>query len=379
LTFTLVLKHGFYLAAQEEFMMSDLSSDTKQAQTKTARTNELGLDGLEFIEFAAPDSTRLENLFAQLGMVKIGQHKRRNVTLYRQGRINFVINKEPNTFAAEFSSTHGPSICATGFRVLNAEKAHDLTVSRGAKSITKTGDQASHSFPAIFGIGNSAVYFVDRYSQEMHFDEDFDYLTQTTHPEGWGLEIIDHLTNNVPKGEMQKWCDFYRDIFDFEEVRYFDIQGKQTGLYSKVMRSPCEKITIPINEPTGQKSQIQEYLDEYHGPGIQHVALSTQNIVRSVSELRKQGIQFLDTPDTYYDEVASRVPNVQQDMGALKAARILCDGDEGGYLLQIFTQNLVGPIFLEIIERHNHAGFGEGNFQALFDAIERDQKRRGYL
>ena len=178
---------------------------------------------------------------------------------------------------------------------------------------------------------------------------------------------------------MQKWCDFYRDIFGFEEVRYFDIRGQATGLYSKVMRSPCGKITIPINEPTGQKSQIQEYLDEYNGSGIQHVALLTGDIIRSVDSLAKATIQFLDTPETYYEDLPNRVPNVREDMKALSKLKILCDGDDDGYLLQIFTKNMIGPIFFEIIQRHNHAGFGEGNFQALFDAIERDQRRRGYL
>lgn len=349
------------------------------ASPKSTKANSLNLDGLEFIEFAAPDPTALEALFTNLGMVKVGQHKRKNVTLYRQGRINFVVNKEPHTFAAQFAQDHGPSICATGFRVKDAAQAKALTLSRGARAIATEGDQASHSFPAIYGIGDSAVYFIDRYSDGRHFDDDFDYLTKDTSPVGWGLDLIDHLTNNVPKGEMQKWCEFYSEIFDFEEVRYFDIRGEQTGLYSKVMRSPCGKITIPINEPTESKSQIQEYLDEYQGSGIQHVALATANIMNSVATLRSKGIQFLDVPDTYYEDVPKRVPNVQENMKDLQALNILCDGDDEGYLLQIFTQNLIGPIFFEIIQRHNHSGFGEGNFKALFDAIERDQKRRGYL
>jgi 4-hydroxyphenylpyruvate dioxygenase len=360
-------------------MMTTVRKDQGTGKSPEARENVLGLDGLEFIEFAAPEPQTLEQLFVRLGFTKIGQHKRKNVTLYRQGRINFVINKETDTFAERFARLHGASICATGFRVKNAQKALEITKSRGARAIDIADDQASHSFPAIYGIGASAVYFIDRYAGGVHFDDDFDYMTQDTHPAGFGLELIDHLTNNVPAGEMQKWCDFYRDIFDFEEVRYFDIKGQATGLYSKVMRSPCGKITIPINEPTGAKSQIQEYLDEYHGSGIQHVALHSADIVKAVSGLTKGGVQFLDTPDTYYDEVPKRVPNVREDLKTLQKWKILCDGDEEGYLLQIFTKNLIGPIFFEIIQRQNHSGFGEGNFQALFDAIERDQRRRGYL
>ncbi len=342
--------------------------------------NTMGLDGLEFIEFAAPDPQILEALFLRLGFQKVAQHKRKAVTLYRQDRINFVLNREPGTFAAQFAREHGPSVCATGFRVRNASQALQLAMSRGARAIATENDQSSHSFPAIFGIGNSAVYFVDRYANGAHFDEDFDYITADIHPKGWGLEVIDHLTNNVPRGEMDQWCNFYRQIFEFEEVRQFKIKGKQTGLLSKVMRSPCGKITIPINEPTENKSQIQEYLDEYHGSGIQHVALLTDQILFSVPHLKESGIEFLDSPPkTYYEEIPSRVPNVQEDLGQVEGHSILCDGDDEGYLLQIFTKNLIGPIFFEIIQRRNHGGFGEGNFQALFDAIERDQKKRGYL
>lgn len=354
-------------------MKSEMDSD------RILRENRLGLDGIDFIEFATPDPAAMDGLFRRLGFTRIGQHKRKNVALYRQGRINFVLNQEPGTFAAEFARQHGPSICATGFRVRSAKSALEYTLNQGGRAIQTEDDPASHSFLGIYGIGDSAVYFIDQDQAGRHFDQDFDYVTQDIAPKGFGLEVIDHLTNNVPAGEMQKWCDFYRNLFGFEEVRYFDIKGQQTGLISKVMRSPCGKITIPINEPTGQKSQIQEYLDEYHGSGIQHVALLTSEIANSVRQLRERGIQFLDVPDTYYEMVPERVPNLREDLGVLGSLKILCDGDEEGYLLQIFTQNLIGPIFFEIIQRANHSGFGEGNFQALFDAIERDQKRRGYL
>ncbi len=251
---------------------------------------------------------------------------------------------------------------------------------KGARPIETKNDAASHSFPAVFGIGDSAVYFVDRYRAPVHFDDDFRYLVPDRTPRGRGLTVIDHLTNNVPKGEMQKWCDFYKQIFGFHEVRKFDIKGEHTGLTSKVMRSPCQKITIPINEPTEGKSQIQEYLDEYRGSGIQHLAMLTGDIVQSVKQLRDQGIGFLDSPpQTYYDDLPGRVPNIKEDMTTVQDLGVLIDGDATGYLLQIFSKNLIGPIFFEIIQRRGHSGFGEGNFQALFDAIERDQKKRGYL
>lgn len=342
--------------------------------------NPLGLDGLEFIEYVSPDPQALEQLFFKMGFQKIGQHKRKNVTLYRQNHVNFIINQEPGTFAAKFAKQHGPSICATGFRVKSAQRAFDLAVSRGARPIESKNDGASHSFPAVYGIGDSAVYFVDRYRAPVHFDDDFRYLQPELFPKGKGFVTIDHLTNNVPKGEMQKWCDFYAKIFGFYEVRKFDIKGEQTGLTSKVMRSPCKKITIPINEPTEGKSQIQEYLDEYHGSGIQHLAMAVPDIAKTVKELGEAGIQFLDAPPgTYYEEIPNRVPRVTEDIKQMQDLKVLIDGDDTGYLLQIFTKNLIGPIFYEIIQRKGHTGFGEGNFQALFDAIERDQKARGYL
>lgn len=346
----------------------------------TQLENPLGLDGIEFIEFATPDVPALEQLFFKFGFQKVGQHKRKQVTLYRQNQVNFIINNEPGTFAAKFAKQHGPSICATGFRVKSAPRAIDLAAQRGARVIETKGDGASHSFPAIYGIGDSAVYFVDRYRAPVHFDDDFRYLQPERFPKGKGMTVIDHLTNNVPKGEMQKWCDFYQNIFNFREVRRFDIKGTVTGLTSKVMRSPCGKITIPINEPTEGKSQIQEYLDEYRGSGIQHLALMTADILKTVSQLQEEGIKFLDSPPgTYYEALPQRVPGIKENLEEVAKHSILIDGDAEGYLLQIFTQNMIGPIFFEIIQRRNHSGFGDGNFQALFDAIERDQKRRGYL
>ena len=342
--------------------------------------NPIGLDGIGFVEFASPQPAALEQLFFQMGFQKIGQHKRKQVTLYRQNQVNFVINNEPGTFAAKFAKQHGPSICATGFRVKNAGRAFEQAVQRGARPIEIKNDPGSHSFPAIYGIGDSAIYFVDRYRSPVHFDDDFRYLQPELYPKGRGMTVIDHLTNNVPKGELTKWVEFYQKIFNFHEVRHFDIKGKQTGLTSKAMRSPCKKITIPINEPTEGKSQIQEYLDEYRGSGIQHLAFLTGDIITTVKGLHDAGVKFLDAPPTtYYEDIPKRVPNVKESLQTVQDLSILVDGDQEGYLLQIFTRNMIGPIFFEIIQRRNHDGFGEGNFQALFEAIERDQKRRGYL
>jgi 4-hydroxyphenylpyruvate dioxygenase len=341
--------------------------------------NPLGLDGIEFIEYAAADKAILESLFASCGFTKIARHKRKAVDLYRQNRVNFIINNEPKSFAAQFTKKHGPSICAVGWRVKNADKAYQLALARGARAIDTENDPRSHSFPAVYGIGDSAIYFIDRYAPKDNYAEDFHFLTQDREPAGVGLQVIDHLTNNVPKGEMQKWCDFYEKIFGFTETRFFDIRGQQTGLLSKVMRSPCGTFSVPINEPSGEKSQIQEYLDEYRGSGIQHLAMATTNILATVQQLRNAKIEFLDTPDTYYAMIPERKLNVTEDLEELKKLRVLVDGDAEGYLLQIFTKNLIGPIFYEVIQRKNHSGFGNGNFQALFDAIERDQKSRGYL
>ncbi|NQZ00301.1 MAG: 4-hydroxyphenylpyruvate dioxygenase [Bdellovibrionales bacterium] len=340
--------------------------------------NTAGLDGIEFIEYSAPDPSQLISLFDQFGFKKVGVHKSKKVTLFRQGDVNFIINEEPDTFAAEFAKKHGPSICAVGLRVKSTDHAMKHTLSKGARDLGIEKDQKSHSFPGIYGIGDSAVYFIDRYQDMANYKEDFDF-TDDTDQAGLKVQTVDHLTNNVPQGEMQKWCDFYTDLFNFREAKFFDIKGEKTGLVSKVMKSPCGKIIIPINEPTDQKSQIQEYLDEYDGSGIQHLALLTSDIEFSVSQFRERGVKFLEVPDTYYEMVPDRLPGVEEDVSNLQKLKILVDGDEEGYLLQIFSQNIIGPIFFEVIQRKGHDGFGEGNFQALFDAIERDQKRRGYL
>lgn len=341
--------------------------------------NPVGLDGIEFVEYATSKPEMMRKLFENFGFSKLADHKTQKIELWRQGDINFLLNTEPSSFAESFQKAHGPSICAMGFRVFDAKKAFETAVARGARAY-KESHKVSTQAPAIYGIGDSLIYFIESYGSKGNiYDSNYNFTSRDKSPRGFGYTVIDHLTNNVPRGEMQKWCDFYEKIFDFKEKRYFDIKGKSTGLISKVMRSSDGKICIPINEPTDGKSQIQEYLDEYHGSGIQHLALLTNDIIPSVATVRERGVEFLDTPDSYYEMIHDRVPNVTERTDKLKDLRILVDGDQKGYLLQIFTKNLVGPIFFEVIQRKGHDGFGEGNFQALFDAIERDQAARGVL
>ncbi len=341
--------------------------------------NPVGLDGMEFIEYAGPDASLFKKLFKKIGMTPIAKHKSKNVTLFRQNDVNFLLNEEPGCFATEFAKSHGPSVASTGFRVKDSQKAFQAAVERGAKPF-ETEESKTLPWPTIYGIGDSLVYFIDKYGDKGNpYDDQFDYTTEDIHPKGYGFLLIDHMTNNVPKGELDKWAKFYEDVFNFREIRFFDIKGSATGLLSRAMRSPCGKITIPINEPTDDKSQIQEYLNEYKGSGIQHIALLTDDICSSVASVKEGGIPTLDVPDTYYEVLQDRVPNITEDFNTLKTLRLLADGDEEGYLLQIFSENVIGPVFYEFIQRKNHWGFGEGNFQALFEAIERDQKRRGVL
>lgn len=350
----------------------------EEKMTQTQLENPIGLDGMEFVEYTSQKPEELEKLFTQLGFKEVGHHKTKNVTLWSQGRIHFILNREQDSFADHFKNEHGPSVCATGFRVKDSTKAFEAAIERGAKPCPAS---KHHSFPAIYGIGDSVIYFIDDYSQEnpfQSFTEDFEMKESSENP-GLNMTVVDHLTNNVPAGGLKEWSDFYEKIFNFREIRFFDIKGQQTGLISKAMRSPCNKITIPINEPTGQGSQIQEYLDEYKGSGIQHIALLSTDIIDTVTKLRENGLEFLSTPDTYYEMLPKRLPNVTEDIDSLQNLKILVDGTEDGYLLQIFTQTVIGPIFFEIIQRKGDDGFGEGNFQALFDSIEEDQRRRGYL
>jgi 4-hydroxyphenylpyruvate dioxygenase len=304
------------------------------------------------------------------------------VTLHRQGDINFIINAEPDSFGQRFAREHGPSACAMAFRVKDAAAAYKRCIDLGAKPVETRVGPMELQIPAIEGIGGSLVYLVDRYGERTIYDVDFVPVQHGSGACDAGLTYIDHLTHNVARGNMNKWAGFYEKLFNFREIRYFDIEGKKSGLFSRAMTSPCGKIRIPINESQDDKSQIEEYLQAYRGEGIQHIALGTEDIVRTVDQLRGQNVQFQDTPDTYYEGVDARVRGHRENLQELRKRRILLDGnpEKGeGLLLQIFTQNVIGPIFFEIIQRKGNEGFGEGNFQALFESIELDQMRRGVL
>jgi 4-hydroxyphenylpyruvate dioxygenase len=348
--------------------------------------NPQGTDGFEFIEYAAPDPAALGRLFERMGFTAIAKHRAKNVLLFRQGEINFIVNAEPGSFAQAFARVHGPSICAIAFRVQDAARAVARCVEQGAWAVEAHPGPMELNIPAIKGIGDSLIYLVDRYPGNgtgvSIYDIDFVPLPGVDqHPSGAGLTYVDHLTHNVHRGRMEEWAGFYERLFNFREIRYFDIEGKLTGLKSKAMTSPCGKIRIPINESADDKSQIQEYLVAYHGEGIQHVALGTDDIYATVERLSRAHVDFQDTPDTYYDALATRLPGHREDTARLKADRILLDGApaKGEMLLQIFTRTVIGPIFFELIQRKGNQGFGEGNFRALFESIEQDQIRRGVL
>jgi len=349
----------------------------------TPVSNPVGTNGFEFVEYTAPDTRGLETLFTQLGFTAIARHRAKNVVLYRQGNINFIINHEPDSFAQAFAKVHGPSICAFAIRVKNALDCYNRCIKLGAKPHYVQVGAMEINIPAILGIGNSLLYLVDKYQEHSIYDFDFIPLNHVDpHPVGLGLTEIDHLTHNVHHGCMDKWAEFYQRLFNFRQTRFFDIHGKITGLKSRAMSSPCDKIRIPINEPSDSKSQIQEYLHAYHGEGIQHIALHTDDIYATVAALNTEGIVFMDVPDTYYEAIDSRVPGHQESLDKLRQAKILIDGAPArgaGLLLQIFTHTVIGPIFFEIIQRKGNEGFGEGNFQALFDAIELDQIKRGVI
>jgi 4-hydroxyphenylpyruvate dioxygenase len=365
--------------------------------TFTPWENPMGTDGFEFIEYAAPDPAALGKLFESMGFKAIARHRHKNVVLYRQGGINFIVNAEPDSFAQRFARLHGPSICAIAFRVKDAASAYRRALDLGAWGFEGRSGPMELNIPAIKGIGDSLIYFVDRWKGKDGavsggigdidiYDVDFVPMDRATaaqdikHP-GVGLQMVDHLTHNVHRGRMKEWADFYERLFNFREVRYFDIEGQVTGVKSKAMTSPCGKIRIPINEEGGEKAgQIQEYLDDYHGEGIQHIALATNDIYETVETLRKLGVTFLDTPDTYYELVDKRLPGNGEDVKRMAKNRILLDGAPGGgLLLQIFTKTVIGPIFFEVIQRKGDEGFGEGNFKALFESIELDQIRRGVV
>ena len=347
----------------------------------TAINNPMGTDGFEFIEYTAEDPNQLHALFRRLGFARVARHRRKDVTLYRQGDIHFLVNAERDSFAQRFAREHGPSICAIALRVSDAASAFERAVRLGAKPVHHAAGPMELNIPAIEGIGGSLIYLVDRYGDSTIYDVDF-VEQPADEDKGVGLYEVDHLTHNVHRGQMDHWAEFYERLFGFREIRFFDIHGQLTGLRSRAMVSPCGKIRIPINESKDERSQIQEYLAEYRGEGIQHLALSTDDIYGTVGALRLAGIDLLDTPDTYYEMIDARLPGHGEDLTRLRESRILIDGSveqEPKLLLQIFTETVIGPIFFEIIQRKGDEGFGEGNFQALFEAMERDQIRRGAL
>ncbi len=366
-----------------ETTLGNRSADN--GESKITPTNPMGTDGFEFVEYAAPDPAALGQLFEQFGFVPVARHRSKQVTLYRQGDINFIVNAEPDSFAQQFARDHGPCACAFAMRVEDAKLAYERALALGCKPGPTQSGPMELNIPSIVGIGGSLIYLVDRYGDTGSiYDVDFVPIEGVDAiPKGFGLTLIDHLTHNVHQGNMNQWAAFYEDIFNFREIRYFDIEGKLTGLKSRAMTSPCGKIRIPINESSDDKSQIEEYLREYKGEGIQHIALYTDDIYHTVPAMRATGTNFMTPPpDTYYQMLSERLPWQHEDVDKLQADAILMDGaptEDGGLLLQIFTQTVIGPIFFEIIQRKGDEGFGEGNFTALFESIERDQIRRGVL
>lgn len=337
--------------------------------------NPLGLNGFEFVEFTSPDPEAMARQFEQFGFVASHRHPRKNITRYRQGRINLMLNRDEAGRVAAFRGEHGPSASAMAFRVSDPEAAMAWALAHGAKP-TDEDDTV------IQGIGGSYLYFI-RDGEDLYADwAELPGWREAEAANHVGLDLLDHLTHNVRRGQMQVWSEFYKELFGFEEQKYFDIKGQATGLFSQAMIAPDKAIRIPLNESQDDKSQIEEFIREYKGEGIQHLALTTPDIYDTVERLRARGVKLQDTIETYYELVDKRVPGHGEDLERLRRNRILIDGsvENGeGILLQIFTENMFGPIFFEIIQRKGNTGFGEGNFQALFESIEREQMRRGVL
>ena len=346
--------------------------------------NPMGTRGFEFVEYTAEDTEALGRLFERMGFTAVDRHRSKRVTHYRQNDIHFIVNAEPESFAQSFARIHGPSVCAVAFRVDNAAAAYDRALKLGARPQPGRVGPMEINIPAIQGVGGSLIYLVDRFGEHSIYDVDFRPLAEVEgDPYGVGLTRIDHLTHNVYRGRMNLWAGFYERLFNFRETRYFDIEGRLTGLHSRAMTSSCGQIRIPINESADDKSQIEEYLTAYKGEGIQHIALTTDDIHATVEALKARGVEFMDPPpDSYYAAVDARLPDHGEDLDRLRRNAILIDGaptPDGGTLLQIFTRTVIGPIFFEIIQRKGDEGFGEGNFRALFEAMEQDQIRRGTL
>ncbi|RSU50361.1 4-hydroxyphenylpyruvate dioxygenase [Sphingomonas sp. S-NIH.Pt15_0812] len=346
--------------------------------------NPMGLDGFEFCEFTSPDPERMAAQFEQLGFVVASRHPSRDVVRYKQGRINLLLNRMSEGQAADFRRDHGPSANGMAFRVADAKAAFDAALARGAKAADASTSALGEGAYVLEGIGGSLLYLVDRHGAAGSLYDDWQAEPGAAEAEAAntvGLDLLDHLTHNVRRGQMRTWSTFYNQIFGFEEQKYFDIKGKATGLFSQAMIAPDKAIRIPLNESQDDKSQIEEFIRDYNGEGIQHLALTTDDIFSTVEKLRDRGVRLQDTIETYYELVDKRVPGHGEDLERLRRNRILIDGDvkEEGILLQIFTENMFGPIFFEIIQRKGNEGFGNGNFQALYESIELDQIRRGVV
>ncbi|HEU0203049.1 MAG TPA: 4-hydroxyphenylpyruvate dioxygenase [Burkholderiaceae bacterium] len=349
--------------------------------------NPMGLMGFEFVEFASPTPNVLEPVFEKLGFRKVAQHRSKDVVLYRQGDINFIVNREPRSLAWYFAQEHGPSACAMAFRVRDSHKAYARALELGAQPVDVPTGPMELRLPAVKGIGGAPLYLIDRYEDgKSIYDIDFEWLPgEERHPQGHGLKVIDHLTHNVYRGRMGYWADFYSKLFNFREIRYFDIKGEYTGLTSKAMTAPDGKIRIPLNEEASKSTgQIEEFLMKFNGEGIQHIALLTDDILASVDALQMAGVPLMSAPNSvYYEMLDERLPGHGVPVNEVATRGILVDGDTSGekprILLQIFSQTLLGPVFFEFIQRKGDEGFGEGNFKALFESLERDQIRRGTL
>jgi 4-hydroxyphenylpyruvate dioxygenase len=349
--------------------------------------NPMGLMGFEFVEFASPTPNVLEPVFELLGFKRVAVHRSKDVALYRQGEINFIINNEPHSVASYFAAEHGPSACGMAFRVADAPKAYALALERGAQPLELPTGPMELRLPAVKGIGGAPLYLIDRFEEgKSIYDIDFEFIDGVErHPAGHGLKLIDHLTHNVYRGRMSYWAGFYERLFNFREIRYFDIKGEYTGLTSRAMTAPDGKIRIPLNEEAaGGGGQIEEFLMKFNGEGIQHIALLSEDLVATVDSLRAAGVPLMKAPPaTYYSMLEARLPGHGEPASALQARGILLDGSTGEkgrrLLLQIFSDTVLGPVFFEFIERKGDDGFGEGNFKALFESIERDQVERGVI
>lgn len=353
----------------------------------TTFDNPMGLMGFEFVEFASPTPNVLEPLFEKMGFSLVAKHRSKDVLLYRQGHINFIVNREPKSLAHYFAAEHGASACGLAFRVKDSHKAYQRALDLGVQPIEIPTGPMELRLPAIKGIGGAPLYLIDRFEEgKSIYDIDFEWLEGVErHPKGHGFKVVDHLTHNVYRGRMAFWGNYYERLFNFRDIRYFDIKGEYTGLTSRAMTAPDNLIRIPLNEESGQCSgQIEEFLMQFNGEGIQHIALLTDDLIQSVDALKAAGIPLMTAPnDIYYEMLEERLPHHGEPVSNLKARGILLDGStaEGKprLLLQIFSQTLLGPVFFEFIQRKEDQGFGEGNFKALFESLERDQLRRGAL